>query len=134
MDDITKKEYIIQMRNWNEEDKKIIFLLIAFDLSIIFVTLSKKIFGTNTHKSPLVFIGIVCLLIGVGLFYTYYHRRHQISKDIIKTLKCLSIDKADNLSEQAWESNKKVFRAAYILSLIGIILFFIEFYIGVKWW
>ena len=49
--DSLKKDYILGLKSWAEEDKKVVFLWIAFNLATVSLTLSEKVFDSGAVKS-----------------------------------------------------------------------------------
>ena|SRR5260370_10770967 len=60
-----KTAYLEWIKSWTEEDKKVVLLLIAFDLGTISLILSGKT-GAGSPMPTLRGLGLVCLLVSAG--------------------------------------------------------------------
>jgi hypothetical protein len=118
--DELEREYIKSIMTVVEEDKKSVLLYVAFDLSVVSLTLSGKIFNTTTYKSPIVAAGLCLLLVSAALFFNYYRKVHLSTFLIADQLLKLNVKKARAIPTETWERHRFGYRIGYVVRLLGL--------------
>jgi hypothetical protein len=114
-----KAAYLEWVKSWTEEDKKVVLLLIAFDLGTISLLLSGK-----TGIGPPIFalrgLGLVCLLGSAGFYYLYFHRLHLFLRGLCPRGDPLSPEQIDERLARVWRTNRIWFRFGGGLMFLGL--------------
>lgn len=132
-DETRKKEYIAGLKSWADEDKKVVLLWIAFDLAIVSLTLSEKIFDDASNRSPVVGIGVLSFLLSVILFFVYYHDLHMAIRSMNEHLLDLNCDQALHKIRTTWIRNSRIFDVASGLLVLGFVAFVVRYVSKISW-
>jgi hypothetical protein len=127
-----KLAYIEGLKTWAEEDKKVVFLWIAFDLAAVVFLLSDKVAQEFTN-SPDTAIGLSCLAMNALLYFRYYHSLHRTILNVNSKLLDLNVDGAKKMVDAAWQRNASWFTAGSVFLVAGIALLVVQHLCQVKW-
>ncbi len=122
MADDTSFEYIKAIISVADEDKKSVLLYVAFDLAVISLTLSEKIFQATGPKSAYVAAGLCLLLASAGLFFNHYRKIHLSIFRIVDELLTKNTSRAREIPTETWEKHKLGYIVGYCARLLGIAL------------
>ena len=120
MNDELKKEYIKTLLSLQEEDNKSVLLYVAFDLAVVSLTLSEKLFQSTTSKTPFVAFGMLLLLVSAALFFNYYRKMHLSRFKVADALLKLDTAEARGIPSQVWKDHNIGYRIGYVVRLAGI--------------
>ena len=125
---MSQTEHVKALIAWNEGDQKVVLMWIVFDLAIISLTLSEKLFNS---KSWLVAIGLFSFLGSAVFLNLYHHKGHLAGRELAGCLAVGATNDPGVLLENLWKKNKAQFRIGIGLMLLGILLLLCEFALGV---
>lgn len=114
-----KAAYLEWIKSWTEEDKKVVLLLIAFDLGTISLILSGKT-GSGSPTPTLRGLGLICLLVSAGSYYLYFHRLHLVLRGLRPGGEPLSPESVDKRFTDVWRTNRIWFRCGGFLMFLGL--------------
>ena len=120
------KAFFDWLRAWAEEDKKVILLLIGFDLAIVSLVLSEKLFSSEP-KSVIVACAVFSFMASAGCLYHYFHALHMAIRALLPSVLNDDIAQVEPLFFGVWSKNKWWFRAGYALLATGLVLLFIAY-------
>lgn len=120
MSDDLKKEYITALLSVIDEDKKSVLLYVAFDLAVVSLTLSEKIFQSPPKNSPIVAAGLILLLISAALFFNYYRKMHLASFEIVDQILTLDTDRARQLPTKVWNRHRSGYKVGYVVRVLAL--------------
>lgn len=120
MGDEIKKEYIKTILSLQEEDNKSVLLYVAFDLAVVSLTLSEKLFQSPGPGSPFVAAGLCLLLISAALFFNYYRKMHLSSFRVADALLELDTARAREIPTEVWNNHKTGYQVGYTVRLLGL--------------
>lgn len=117
----TTEAYFEWLRKWAEEDKKVVLLLIGFNLAIVSLVLSEKLFSAQP-KSVLVAGAVVLFMSAAAFLYRYFHALHIAIRQILPMLLDEDTTAAANTFEAVWKKTKWWFRIGTACTAGGLIL------------
>ncbi|MCP4340697.1 MAG: hypothetical protein GY799_17875 [Desulfobulbaceae bacterium] len=120
MSDDLKKEYIKELLSVIDEDKKSVLLYVAFDLAVVSLTLSEKIFQSPSKNSPIVALGLILLLISAAFFFNYYRKMHLASFAMVDQILTLDTTKARQIPSEVWSNHKIGYMFGYVMRVLGL--------------
>lgn len=120
MSEDLSKDYIKALIDLAEEDKKSVLLYVAFDLSVVSLTLSEKVFQGAQAHSLVVAAGLVLLLLSATLFFHYYRTRHLATFALVEQLLTLDVQAARQIPKDNWRRQKVAYRIGYSVRAAGI--------------
>ncbi len=120
MNEDLKKEYIKELLAVIDEDKKSVLLYVAFDLAVVSLTLSEKIFETAPPNSPVIASGLILLLFSAALFFNYYRKMHLASFAVVDQLLTLDTTKARQIPAEVWRKHQAGYIVGYIVRIVGL--------------
>ncbi len=118
--------YLEWLRAWTEEDKKVLLLLIGFDLAIVSLVLSEKLFSAQP-KSALVACAVVSFLASAGFLYQYYHALHMALRGLLPSVLSDSISDVEQLFADVWKRNRGWFRLGHFFLGLGLLLLLLAY-------
>lgn len=121
-EDELKKEYIKAILAVVEEDKKAVLLYVVFDLAVVSLTLSEKIFHSPDIKSPFVALGLCLLLAAAAFFFNYFRKMHLATFSIVDCLLELRTECAKGIPKEVWAKHREGYVAAYVLQAAGLVV------------
>lgn len=122
MSDDLKKEYIKGLLSVIDEDKKSVLLYVAFDLAVVSLTLSEKIFQSPPGNSPIVAAGLILLLISAALFFNYYRKMHLASFNLVDQILTLDTAKAKKIPGEVWDAHHMGYKIGYVIRVIALLV------------
>ena len=120
MADDPSSEYIKAIISVADEDKKSVLLYVAFDLAVVSLTLSEKIFQATGSKSTFVATGLCLLLVSAGFFFNHYRKIHLSIFRIVDELLTKNTSRAREIPRETWEKHKVGYIFGYCTRLLGI--------------
>ncbi len=120
MSDDLKREYIKELLSVIDEDKKSVLLYVAFDLAVVSLTLSEKIFQSPAKNSPIVALGLILLLISAALFFTYYRKMHLASFAMVDQILTLDTTRARQIPDEVWSKHKTGYIFGYVMRVLAL--------------
>ena len=120
MSDDLKREYIKGLLSVIDEDKKSVLLYVAFDLAVVSLTLSEKIFQSPPKNSPIVASGLILLLISAALFFNYYRKMHLASFEMVDQILTLDTAKARQIPGEVWSKHRIGYWVGYVVRLVAL--------------
>ncbi len=120
MSDDLKKEYIKKLLSIIHEDKKSVLLYVAFDLSVVSLTLSERIFQSPPKNSPFVASGLILLLISAAFFFNYYRKMHLASFAMVDQILTLDTTRARQIPGEVWSKHKIGYKVGYVVRVVGL--------------
>ena len=127
MNDELKKEYIKGLLSVIDEDKKSVLLYVAFDLAVVSLTLSEKIFHSPPKNSPIVAVGLILLLISAALFFNYYRKMHLASFKLVEQILALDTAKAKKIPGEVWDTHHMGYQIGYVVRVIALLVLICAF-------
>lgn len=121
-----EQNYLEWMRAWTEEDKKVVLLLIGFDLATVSLVLSEKIFNLQP-KSWLVATAVLCLIVSAVCLYEYFHALHRAVRQMLPLVLSGGVTEADEIFNKVAHKYLIYFWVGYILIPIGLIVLLAEY-------
>lgn len=115
-----RKEYIKSILSVVEADQKSVLLYVAFDLAVISLMLSEKVFQGSSSKSLFVAGGLLLLLISASLFFDYYRKMHLSTFSIVDQLLSLNTRRARRIPNAVWQKHKIGYQLGYVVRLLGV--------------
>lgn len=122
MSDELKKEYIKGILSVIDEDKKSVLLYVAFDLAVVSLTLSEKIFQSPPGNSPIVAAGLILLLVSAALFFNYYRKMHLASFKLVDQILTLDTAKAKKIPGEVWDRHQMGYKIGYVVRVIALLV------------
>ena len=122
----SSKAYFEWLRQWTEEDKKVVLLLIGFDLAVASLVLSEKLFSPE-RKSLLVAAAVLSLMVSAGCLFKYFHALHMALRALLPSILTGDTNLVDPVFFAVWQRNKTWFRLGYGLTAVGLGLLFIAY-------
>lgn len=122
MNDELKQEYIKGLLSVIDEDKKSVLLYVAFDLAVVSLTLSEKIFQSPPGNSPIVAAGLILLLISAALFFNYYRKMHLASFKLVDQILTLNTAKAKKIPGEVWDTHHMGYKIGYVVRVIALLV------------
>ncbi len=120
MSDDLRKDYITAIISVVEEDKKTGLLYVAFDLTVVSLTLSEKLIQGPKANSTIVAAGLCFLLVSAALFFNHYRKIHLSTFEIVDKLLTLDTEKARSIPTETWQKHKTGYIVGYIVRLAGV--------------
>jgi hypothetical protein len=130
MSDDLKKEYIKGLLSVMDEDKKSVLLYVAFDLAVVSLTLSEKIFQSPPKNSSIVASGLILLLISAFLFFNYYRKMHLASFAMVDQILTLDTARARQIPSEVWSRHKTGYKVGYVSRVAGLAALITAFLLG----
>lgn len=127
MSDDLKREYIKGLLSVIDEDKKSALLYVAFDLAVVSLTLSEKIFQSPPKNSPIVASGLILLLISAALFFSYYRKMHLASFEMVDQILTLDTAKARQIPGEVWSKNRVGYSVGYGVRVVALTVLIFAF-------
>src|SRR6202040_2693797 len=90
-----KKKYIKSRLSLMEEDKKSVLLYVAFNLALVSLVLSEKVFAKVATCKALVVAGLLFLMSSAFLLFDYCRNTHLATFPLAKTILTLDVTRAE---------------------------------------
>ena len=127
MGDEIKKEYIKTLLSLQEEDNRSVLLYVAFDLAVVSLTLSEKLFQGPASRSAFIAAGLCLLLISAALFFNYYRKMHLSRFRVADALLTLDTAGARDILTEVWKNHKTGYQVGYAVRLVGLAILIITY-------
>jgi len=116
----TKTDYIKELLSVVNEDKKSVLLYVAFDLAVVSLVLSEKLFQGPEDNSRYVVLGLICLLISAFFFFNYYRKMHLACFELAEQLLSMNTDEAKKIPSRIWAQHKLGYQVGYAIRIFGL--------------
>lgn len=130
IDKDVKMEYIRQMINLAQEDKKSVYPYVVFNVGAIVFIISnfqKSFLSLPIILSLISIFGILLLISSSVSFFWYWRKIHKCQINLVSCIPDLNICKTKELWIDLWSKNKVLFKLGLIEMIIGIICSFLIF-------
>ena len=119
--DSLKEEYILQTLKVMEEDKKSVLLYVAFDFTVVSLTVAGNIKAIGDAKSYSAALALGFIFLAGVLFFHYYRKVHKASFEILENILTLNVDNTRATREAVWENKKYFYIVGYVLRVAGVL-------------